>query len=121
MLQGLPRERNPNPALEETIVQQLRGGSSGPNFSEAHVNETVAALDKCKLRAAVMIDCSHSNSGKDPKRQPIVVSDVAARVDEPGLARAFLVIQGGLRLQPLDEKGRPVESVPPATLVRTGP
>jgi hypothetical protein len=41
--------------------------------------------------------------------------------DAPGLARAFLVIQGGLRLQPLDEEGRPVQSVPPATLVRTGP
>jgi 3-deoxy-7-phosphoheptulonate synthase len=58
----------------------LRGGSSGPNFSEEHVNETAAALEKSGLRPAVMIDCSHSNSGKDPLRQPAVASDVAARV-----------------------------------------
>jgi 3-deoxy-7-phosphoheptulonate synthase len=78
----------------------LRGGSSGPNFSEAHVNETVAALDKCKLRAAVMIDCSHSNSGKDPKRQPLVVSDVAARVAR-GDRRVF-----GLMLESFLVEGR---------------
>ncbi|HEY3498376.1 MAG TPA: 3-deoxy-7-phosphoheptulonate synthase [Polyangiaceae bacterium] len=58
----------------------LRGGSSGPNYSEAHVTETVGALEKSNLRPVVMIDCSHSNSGKDPGRQPVVVSDVAARV-----------------------------------------
>ena len=38
-----------------------------------------------------------------------------------GGVRAFVVLQGGLRLQPLDEKGRPVEAVPPATLVRVEP
>ena len=27
-----------------------------------------------------MIDCSHGNSGKDPKRQPLVARDIADRV-----------------------------------------
>ena len=58
----------------------LRGGSSGPNYSDAHVRETTDALDKRGLRPVVMIDCSHANSGKDPARQPSVVADVAARV-----------------------------------------
>jgi 3-deoxy-7-phosphoheptulonate synthase len=58
----------------------LRGGASGPNFSEAHVAETVQALDRAKLRPVVMVDCSHANSGKDPTRQPAVLRDVAARI-----------------------------------------
>lgn len=29
-----------------------------------------------------MVDCSHANSGKDPVRQPIVVSDIASQVQQ---------------------------------------
>jgi 3-deoxy-7-phosphoheptulonate synthase len=58
----------------------LRGGSNGPNFSAAHVAEVTQALARANLRPAVMVDCSHANSGKDPQRQPGVVADVAARV-----------------------------------------
>jgi 3-deoxy-7-phosphoheptulonate synthase len=58
----------------------LRGGSSGPNYSEQHVNETVQALEKTSQRPVVMIDCSHANSGKDPTRQPAVAADVAQRI-----------------------------------------
>jgi 3-deoxy-7-phosphoheptulonate synthase len=58
----------------------LRGGASGPNYSEASVAETVQALERAQLRPAVMVDCSHANSGKDPTRQPAVLRDVAARI-----------------------------------------
>jgi 3-deoxy-7-phosphoheptulonate synthase len=58
----------------------LRGGSSGPNYSEAHVRETTQALEKHNLRPVVMIDCSHANSGKDPSRQPAVAGEVARRI-----------------------------------------
>jgi 3-deoxy-7-phosphoheptulonate synthase len=58
----------------------LRGGSDGPNYSEAHVAEVTRALEKSGLRPAVMVDCSHANSGKDPLRQPQVFAEVAARV-----------------------------------------
>jgi 3-deoxy-7-phosphoheptulonate synthase len=58
----------------------LRGGSNGPNYSEEHVQATIAALEKSGLRPTVMIDCSHANSGKDPSRQPEVAADVASRI-----------------------------------------
>jgi 3-deoxy-7-phosphoheptulonate synthase len=58
----------------------LRGGSDGPNYSEAHVAQVTGALEKSGLRPAVMVDCSHANSGKDPLRQPQVFAEVAARV-----------------------------------------
>jgi hypothetical protein len=41
--------------------------------------------------------------------------------DAEPVVRAFAVLQGGLRLQPLDDEDRPVQAVPPATLVRTDP
>jgi 3-deoxy-7-phosphoheptulonate synthase len=60
----------------------LRGGSSGPNYSAAHLAEATKALEKAGLRPAVMVDCSHANSGKDPLKQPQVFAEVAARVAE---------------------------------------
>ncbi len=58
----------------------LRGGSNGPNYSEAHVAEVTSAMERAGLKRPVMIDCSHANSGKDPARQPAVATEVAARV-----------------------------------------
>jgi 3-deoxy-7-phosphoheptulonate synthase len=58
----------------------LRGGSDGPNYSEAHVSEVLKALEKAGLRRPVMVDCSHANSGKDPLKQPTVLEAVAARI-----------------------------------------
>ncbi|HID74856.1 MAG TPA: 3-deoxy-7-phosphoheptulonate synthase [Planctomycetaceae bacterium] len=50
----------------------LRGGHSGPNYSAPHVAETERMLAEAGLQPAIMIDCSHGNSGKDPARQPEV-------------------------------------------------
>jgi 3-deoxy-7-phosphoheptulonate synthase len=47
----------------------LRGGRSGPNYHDESVEEAVRMLDDAGYRPAVMIDCSHSNSLKDPSRQ----------------------------------------------------
>jgi 3-deoxy-7-phosphoheptulonate synthase len=58
----------------------LRGGSGGPNYSEAHVTEVIKGLDQAGLARPVMIDCSHANSGKDPMRQPAVFAEVAERI-----------------------------------------
>ncbi|HWA74988.1 MAG TPA: 3-deoxy-7-phosphoheptulonate synthase [Polyangiaceae bacterium] len=58
----------------------LRGGSAGPNYSEASIAEAVATLAKASLRTSVMVDCSHANSGKDPTRQPLVARDIARQL-----------------------------------------
>jgi len=58
----------------------LRGGSHGPNYSPAHVAGAAQALAKANLRRAIMIDCSHDNSGKQPERQPAVLRDVIAQI-----------------------------------------
>jgi len=50
----------------------LRGGRDGTNHEPHHVAAACETLRKNGLRPAVMVDCSHANSGKDPLRQPLV-------------------------------------------------
>ena len=54
----------------------LRGGRQGPNFERKFTAEAAAVMSKAGLNPALMVDCSHSNSGKDPARQPIVWADL---------------------------------------------
>lgn len=54
----------------------LRGGHRGPNFAHEHVTHARLALEKAGIAPRIMVDCSHANSGKDPRRQPEVLYDV---------------------------------------------
>jgi 3-deoxy-7-phosphoheptulonate synthase len=60
----------------------LRGGSRGPNFGRAAVDQAVQALTQADVKTGVMVDCSHDNSGKKPERQPSVLADVGAQIRE---------------------------------------
>jgi 3-deoxy-7-phosphoheptulonate synthase len=57
----------------------LRGSDKGPNCSPEHVAETRRRLSAAGLDDVVLIDCSHGNSGKDPKRQPEVFGEVLSQ------------------------------------------
>jgi 3-deoxy-7-phosphoheptulonate synthase len=59
----------------------LRGGSrTGPNFDASHVDEACVRLRARGLRETVMIDCSHGNSQKDPRKQCAVSASIAEQV-----------------------------------------
>ena len=55
----------------------LRGGKSGTNFDAESV---AAAHATIKQAARIVIDCSHGNSSKKHKNQPIVAADVATQI-----------------------------------------
>lgn len=57
----------------------LRGGG-GTNFDADSVAETCTALARDNVRPQVMIDASHANSGKDPLRQPDVMSEIGTQI-----------------------------------------
>lgn len=57
----------------------LRGGRSGANYHPHQVAATCETLAKADLRPAVMVDCSHANSGKDPLRQVDVWRSILAQ------------------------------------------
>jgi 3-deoxy-7-phosphoheptulonate synthase len=57
----------------------LRGGRSGPNYDAASVARATSMLEKAGLPRALMIDCSHANSGKDARRQGVVLREALAQ------------------------------------------
>jgi 3-deoxy-7-phosphoheptulonate synthase len=59
----------------------LRGGKQ-PNHDSASVNVAAKNLAEAGIAARLMIDFSHGNSGKDPRRQVDVGSDVASQIAE---------------------------------------
>jgi 3-deoxy-7-phosphoheptulonate synthase len=70
----------------------LRGGKhSGPNFDATHVGDVSSRLVKTGLAGRVMIDCSHGNSDKDHRRQPLVAASVCEQLRE-GSDRIFGVM-----------------------------
>lgn len=54
----------------------LRGGQSGPNYDQKSVTKAAEILKSAGLIPAVMVDCSHDNSGKDPLKSLEVFRDV---------------------------------------------
>jgi 3-deoxy-7-phosphoheptulonate synthase len=70
----------------------LRGGKhTGPNYDAAHVGDVSARLAKQGLCERVMVDCSHGNSEKDHRRQPLVATSICEQIRD-GSQRIFGVM-----------------------------
>lgn len=54
----------------------LRGGRDGTNYGPEHTASASEQLRKAGIHPALMVDCSHANSGKDPSRQPEVLQSI---------------------------------------------
>lgn len=50
----------------------LRGGKDRPNYDSVSVNLALLALKNAGLLQSLIVDCSHDNSSKDYKNQPLV-------------------------------------------------
>ena len=68
----------------------LRGGKT-PNYDAASVAAACAELEKSKLRATLMVDCSHANSGRRHEKQLDVARDIATQIAS-GSRRVFGVM-----------------------------
>ncbi len=59
----------------------LRGGGGKSNYSRADIAYTRALLGEADAGPrAIMVDCSHANSGKDYRKQPVVFGNVIEQV-----------------------------------------
>jgi 3-deoxy-7-phosphoheptulonate synthase len=74
----------------------LRGGAKGPNYDSVNVALLSEELLKRKLRNAIVVDCSHANSNKDPKLQPLVLDNVIEQVVEGNHAIVGAMIESNL-------------------------
>jgi 3-deoxy-7-phosphoheptulonate synthase len=60
----------------------LRGGRLEPNYSAEQTAEGAAKIEAAGVRPALMVDCSHANSGKKPERQPEVFREILRQREE---------------------------------------
>jgi 3-deoxy-7-phosphoheptulonate synthase len=74
----------------------LRGGASGPNYSATHLAAVESLLDQAGLLRAIMVDCNHDNSGRQPERQPEVLAEVVGQILAGNRSIIGLMIESNL-------------------------
>jgi 3-deoxy-7-phosphoheptulonate synthase len=58
----------------------LRGGHDAPNYNARSVERVLERLHQTGLPRRLVIDASHGNSGRDYRRQPLVIGDIAEQI-----------------------------------------
>ncbi|MCU1716184.1 3-deoxy-7-phosphoheptulonate synthase [Pseudomonas sp. 5P_3.1_Bac2] len=74
----------------------LRGGNGKPNYDSVSVAVCEQELAKAKIKANIMVDCSHANSNKDPSLQPLVMDNVANQILEGNQSIVGLMVESHL-------------------------
>lgn len=75
----------------------LRGGKSGPNYAADDVADVTARLRAKGCVNRVMVDCSHGNSMKDYKKQPLVAAAVAEQVAAGNIDTCGVMLESHLK------------------------
>jgi 3-deoxy-7-phosphoheptulonate synthase len=74
----------------------LRGGQNGTNYDESSISENAAALKAQGLPEQLMVDCSHGNSLKDFRNQPLVARTLCEQIAAGSTAIAGVMIESNL-------------------------
>jgi 3-deoxy-7-phosphoheptulonate synthase len=74
----------------------LRGGEGKPNYDSVSVSEVETALKKAGMAPRIVIDCSHGNSNKDYRLQPIVMESVIQQITNGNTSMVGLMLESNL-------------------------
>ncbi|MBK1881051.1 3-deoxy-7-phosphoheptulonate synthase [Luteolibacter pohnpeiensis] len=74
----------------------LRGGKTGPNYSPEDIAAAAESLTAHGLPAHVMVDCSHGNSLKDFRNQPVVAESLAQQISQGSRVITSVMIESNL-------------------------
>ncbi|MFM2197434.1 MAG: hypothetical protein RLZZ505_866 [Verrucomicrobiota bacterium] len=74
----------------------LRGGKTGPNYDEESIAAVEAMLTEQNLPLSVMVDCSHGNSNKDFRNQPLVAKALANQIAAGSRTITSVMIESNL-------------------------
>jgi len=74
----------------------LRGGNSGPNYEKSEIDAAAAMLREQNLPESVMVDCSHGNSMKDYRNQPLVARNIANQIAAGSKVITSVMIESNL-------------------------
>lgn len=75
----------------------LRGGGGKPNYDSVSVALAEQALEKAGVSTNIMVDCSHSNSNKDPNLQPLVMENITNQIVEGNQSIIGLMVESNLK------------------------
>jgi len=59
----------------------LRGGNAGPNYDHVNIGIINKMLKAKNIQTRLIIDCSHGNSGKSYKNQPLVIESIMTQIN----------------------------------------
>jgi 3-deoxy-7-phosphoheptulonate synthase len=74
----------------------LRGGKA-PNYDAASVAAACKELEKAKLPATLMVDCSHANSSKQHEKQVEVAREIAAQISGGSTSVFGVMVESNLQ------------------------
>ena len=74
----------------------MRGGKKGPNYDKNSIADAAALLREQGLPESVMVDCSHGNSMKDFRNQPMVAEDLANQISSGCKIISSVMIESNL-------------------------
>lgn len=74
----------------------LRGGADGPNYEADAIAEVVTCLEEQELPPHLMVDCSHGNSSKDYRNQPLVAKNLCHQIERGSRAVAAVMVESNL-------------------------
>jgi 3-deoxy-7-phosphoheptulonate synthase len=74
----------------------LRGGKSGPNYEKKDIDDVIISLEEQNLPPHVMIDCSHGNSLKDYRNQPLVAANLCNQISAGSHSITAVMVESNL-------------------------
>jgi 3-deoxy-7-phosphoheptulonate synthase len=89
----------------------LRGGSSGPNYYEEQVEMAEKKIRDSGIEPAVIIDCSHANSGKQHARQARVLRSILDQRKNGRMSIVGFMLESNLVAGAQAIKANPAEMV----------
>jgi 3-deoxy-7-phosphoheptulonate synthase len=74
----------------------LRGSKTASNFDSDTVTRVFASLESKGCLNRIMVDCSHGNSNKDFRKQPLAAEGVAQQVEAGSMAVCGVMLESHL-------------------------
>lgn len=74
----------------------LRGGNGKPNYDYVSVRLAEEALTKAGLSTNIMVDCSHANSNKNHKLQPLVLENITQQIIDGNKSIIGLMVESNI-------------------------
>ena len=74
----------------------LRGGDGKPNYDPISVQAAEAELKKANLPPRIVIDCSHGNSNKDYRLQPIVFESAIQQIINGNTSMVGMMLESNI-------------------------